>query len=83
MNYTATTGENMKIRVRDESDESESDLPFFGLSYIRYGSSHGLFCHDFLQQFFLWYLIFPLVKCLLFAIKTEIGFHENKVQSEL
>lgn len=54
--WQLTTGEKMKMLVRDESD----DLPLFDASYVRYGSSPGLLCHDFLQQFSLWYLIFHL-----------------------
>lgn len=69
-----STGENMKIRVRDESDESESDLPFFDLSYIRYSSSHRLFCHDFLQQFSLWYLISLWLNVCYLQLKQRLPF---------
>lgn len=62
----------MKMLVRDESD----GLPFFDASYVRYSSSHGLFCHDFFATVFFVIPDFPsLLKCLLFAIKTDIAFH--------
>lgn len=61
----------MKVLVRDGSE----DLPFFDASYISCGSSHGLFCHDFLQGFSLWYLIFHLwLNVCYFLLKQRLSF---------